>query len=60
VCARARACAYVCMEREWTEYKWKCTIVERQVQKINRESWDKYISDTKHDVHGAQSIAFKL
>jgi hypothetical protein len=43
-----------------TEYKRKCAISKREVRKLNRESWDNYISNIKYDVHGAQDTAHKV
>jgi hypothetical protein len=43
-----------------TEYKWKCAIAKREVRKLNRESWDNYISNIKYDIHGTQDTAYKV
>jgi hypothetical protein len=43
-----------------TEYKRKCAIEKREVRKLNRESWDNYISNIEYDVHGAQDTAYKV
>jgi hypothetical protein len=43
-----------------TEYKRKCAIAKREVRKLNRESWDNYISNIEYDVQGAQDAAYKV
>lgn len=42
------------------EYKKLSAIVRREVRKIKRTSWEKYISDIEHDVHGRQDKAYKI
>lgn len=42
------------------EYKRKCAIVRREVRKIKRTTWEKYVSDIEHDVHGKQVKAYKI
>ena len=40
--------------------KKQCAIANREVQELNRESWDRYVSNTEYDVHGAQTMAYKI
>lgn len=42
------------------DYKHKCAIVRREVRKIKRNSWDKYINDIECDIHGRQDKAYKI
>ncbi|KAJ4444214.1 hypothetical protein ANN_06005 [Periplaneta americana] len=42
------------------EYKKLSAIVSREVRKIKRTSWEKYIGDIEHDVHGRQDKAYKI
>ncbi|KAJ4436804.1 hypothetical protein ANN_16936 [Periplaneta americana] len=42
------------------DYKHKCAIVRREVRKIKRNSWDKYINDIEYDIHGRQDKAYKI
>lgn len=41
------------------EYKYRSAIVKREIRKLNRQSWDTYISNIEYDVHGAQTMAYK-
>ena len=43
-----------------SEYKKKCVITKIEVRKLNRESWDRYVSNFEYDVHGAQTMAYKI
>ena len=42
------------------EYKYRCALARREVRKIKRNSWEKYVSDIEHDVHGRQEKAYKI
>ena len=43
-----------------SEYKKKCAITKREVRKLNWESWDRCVCNIEYDVHGAQTMEYKI
>jgi hypothetical protein len=43
-----------------TEYMRRRAVVKRETRKVNRNSWDYYISNIEDDVHGRQDRAYKI
>ena len=35
-------------------------MIKREIWKINRESWDIYVSKLEHDLHGRQNMIYKI
>jgi hypothetical protein len=35
-------------------------VAKKEVKKLHRQSWDRYVSAIEHDVHGAQTRAYKI
>jgi hypothetical protein len=47
-------------EEDKLEYIRICTIAKRECKKLQRESWDRYVSDSESDAHGAQVKAYMI
>lgn len=47
-------------EEDRTIYKNKCAITKEKIRKVHKTSWEKYISDIEHDVHGRQINTYKI
>jgi hypothetical protein len=43
-----------------TEYKLRSATEKREIRKINRQHWNRYVADLEYDVHGRQDKAYKI
>lgn len=42
------------------QYQAQARVVKNLVRQAHRESWDKYVSNIEHDIHGRQTSAYKI
>ncbi|KAJ4443242.1 hypothetical protein ANN_04910 [Periplaneta americana] len=45
---------------DYINYKKQCAIVKKEIRKLKRESWEKFIADIEYDVQGRQTNAYKV
>lgn len=47
-------------DTDYINYKKQCAIVKKEIRKLKRESWEKFIADIEYDVQGRQTNAYKV